>query len=238
MLPINGNVILRMPHPHDLLSIGMGTEMIYSLVIILCSLGIYFGTKELYSLSSHKGIKYFREAFLLFAIAYFFRSFIKFIVLYFNMSIFNFRPTGLGFLIGPISLFVFIYLSSMAIFYLFYSVSFEKYKKRNMMIFFNVFSFALALYVLVGGTQWSYLLVNVVLFLIALKTLDIAYKNQGKKNKNSLYFVYFLLPLFLTFNIIDVLVPDFFQTMQFFVYVASIIIFMAIEYSVLKRAGA
>ena len=225
-------------HVGDVLSVGMGTEMIYSLVIILCSLGIYFGTKELYVLSSHKGIKYFREAFLFFAIAYFFRSFIKFVVMYFNVGIFDFRPEGVGILVGPVSLFVFIYLSSMAIFYLYYSVSYEKYKNdKRIIYFFNLFSFILSVYVLIGGTNWAYLLVNFVLFAIALKTLDIAAKNKHNKSKNSLYIVYLLLPLFLTFNIVDILVPDFFRAFQFLVYVVSIGIFMAIEYNVLRRTG-
>ena len=45
------------------LSPGMTTEILYSFVIIFCSLMIYFGTKELYELSGHKGIKYFRYSF-------------------------------------------------------------------------------------------------------------------------------------------------------------------------------
>ena len=32
---------------------SIGTELIYSFVIILCSLMVYFGTKELYDLTSH-----------------------------------------------------------------------------------------------------------------------------------------------------------------------------------------
>lgn len=50
--------------PSPLLDLRLGTEVIYSFVIIVCSLMIYFGTKELYELSSYKGIKYFRQAFL------------------------------------------------------------------------------------------------------------------------------------------------------------------------------
>ena len=53
----------------NLLPHALGTELIYSFVIIICSLMVYFGTKELYELSSYKGIKYFRQAFLFFAIS-------------------------------------------------------------------------------------------------------------------------------------------------------------------------
>ena len=67
-----------------LADLGIGSEIIYSFVIIVCSLMIYFATKELYELSKHKGIKYFRLSFLFFAIAYFFRSFIKIVLFYFD----------------------------------------------------------------------------------------------------------------------------------------------------------
>jgi len=46
-----------------LMNAGISGEIIYSFVIIVCSLMIYFGTKELYKLTSHKGIKYFRLSF-------------------------------------------------------------------------------------------------------------------------------------------------------------------------------
>ena len=52
-----------------LINLNIGTEIVYSFVIIVCSLMIYFGTKELYKLTSHKGIKYFRQSFLFFAFA-------------------------------------------------------------------------------------------------------------------------------------------------------------------------
>src|SRR3989338_8535448 len=65
---------------------SLGAELIYSFVIIAISLMIYFGTKELYNLTNHKGIKYFRLAFLCFAVAFFFRSFIKFLLVSLNLD--------------------------------------------------------------------------------------------------------------------------------------------------------
>src|SRR3989339_145081 len=112
-MPINhmtGNAI-GMQMISQFASCGFMLEILYSFVIIVCSLMIYFGTKELYELSSHKGIKYFRLSFLFFAIAYFFRSFIKFIVMYFNIeTIFNFSPKTFGILFGPATMFVFMSL--------------------------------------------------------------------------------------------------------------------------------
>ena len=61
----------------NLINPSFGTEIMYSFIIIMCSLIIYFSTREMYELSSYKGLKYFRLAFLFFAVAYFFRSFIQ-----------------------------------------------------------------------------------------------------------------------------------------------------------------
>jgi hypothetical protein len=51
----------------QMLNVSSGTELIYSFVIMLCVYG-FLGTKQIYELSSHKGIKYFRLAFLFFAV--------------------------------------------------------------------------------------------------------------------------------------------------------------------------
>ena len=76
-----------MKHPLEfLMPPQIGAELIYSFVIIVCSLMVYYATKEMYELSSYKGIKYFRQAFLFFAIAYFFRYFIQFFLVFFNIK--------------------------------------------------------------------------------------------------------------------------------------------------------
>ena len=117
----------------QLLGMGFGTEVIYSFVIIACSLMVYFATKELDELSSYKGINYFRKAFLFFALAYFFRTLIKFILVFFNIPrILEFSPKFLG----PISLFLFMYFSSIAIFYLLYSVVWKKMGINSKGIYF------------------------------------------------------------------------------------------------------
>ena len=45
-------------------------EFMFSLVAIAACFIVYFKTKEIYELSEHKGIKYFRNAFLFFGITY------------------------------------------------------------------------------------------------------------------------------------------------------------------------
>jgi hypothetical protein len=142
----------------------IGAELIYSFVIIICSLMVYYSTKEMYELSSYKGIKYFREAFLFFAIAYFFRYFIQFFLFLFNIrDILEFSPAYIGW----ISLFVFLYSSSMAIFYLLYSVMWKKWNhSKSKILLFNLLALVIAL---IGssfrGMEVS-LLLNIILLIL------------------------------------------------------------------------
>ncbi len=225
------------PFIQELATVGLGTELIYSFVIIVCSLMIYLGTKQLYELSSHKGIKYFRETFLFFAIAYFFRSFIKFILLYFNIrEIHEFSPI----IFGNATLMIFMYFSSLAIFYLLYSVMWKKWNgNSNKMYLFHVLAFIISLSIILSRNSLIYLGVNVLLFIIVLIAVYISYKDKKKKKRgHNLYAIYLLLSFFWILNIIDILIPKFFQALQLFIYTASMFIFLMILYKVLKKAGS
>ncbi|MBS3143773.1 hypothetical protein J4446_02780 [Candidatus Woesearchaeota archaeon] len=205
---------------------GFETEMIYSFVIILCCLMIYFGTKNIYKLSSYKGINYFRSAFLFFAIALFFHSFIKFILFYFKFGrIIDFR-------FGAIPMFLFMYFSLISIFYLIYSIVWKKW--RNIRVFhFHIVALIISLISILFRTPDLYLLLNLLLFIFLVVIVYNLYKKS--KNKN-LYLIYSLLLIFWILNIIDVMIPNFFQ-FQIIIYLASLTIFMAITYKVLKKIG-
>lgn len=225
-------------HLGDVLKVGVGTEIIYSFIIILCSLMIYFGTKELYELSSYKGLKYFRQAFLFFAIAYFFRSIIKFLVSFFNIrGIVEFPQRVFGIMTGPVALFIFMYFSSMAIFYLLYSSSWKKFKEnKNTIYVFHLIAFFIALLLVIFKNPTLYLILNLILLGITFFTIYIA--SNGKNKNHPFYKIYFLLTLFWILNIIDILIPGVFQTTQILIYLASAGIFFAILYKVLKKVGS
>jgi hypothetical protein len=225
------------PFIQDFATIGFGTEIIYSFIIVVCSLMIYIGTKELYELSSHKGIKYFRQAFLFFAIAYFFRSFIKFILMYFNIrEIGEFSPI----FFGSFTLLLFMYFSSIAIFYLLYSIVWKKWNNNlNTVYLFHVIALIISMISLLFRNPVIYFGLNILLILFALITIYYSYKNSKTKIKgHKLYIIYVLLLVFWIFNIIDVLIPAFFQTFKLFLYLISSGIFLLILYKVLKKAGS
>lgn len=213
-----------------------GVELLYSFVIIVCSFMIYFGTKELYELSSYKGIKYFRQAFLFFAIAYFFRSFIKLILEYFSIrEIFEFSPR----VFGAFTLFLFIYFSSMAIFSLLYSVMWKKWNGKSKKVYlFHGIALAVALTSILSRDPFVHLGLNILLLLFVVFIVCMAYKSSKSKTKgHNLYFIYLLLFFFWILNIIDIVIPAFLQTFKLFIYLISSGIFLLILYRVLKKAG-
>jgi len=239
MEPMTGRAIFegfRGAGFRNILGLGFGAEIIYSFVIIVCSLMIYFGTKELYELSSYKGIKYFRQAFLFFAVAYFFRSFIKFILGYFNIKeIFEFSPG----VFGGFTLFLFMYFSSIAVFYLLYSIMWKKWNgDSNKIYLFHGLALIIALISAVSRNPLAYFGINVLLLAFVALVVYAAYKHPKNKIKShNLYIIYLLLFIFWIFNIIDILVPDFLQTFKLFMYLTSSGIFMIILYKVLKNTG-
>jgi hypothetical protein len=194
---------------------------------------IFFGTRELYKLSNYKGLKYFRYSFLFFAIAFFFRYAIKAIIFLFNVNnIIEFNPSFLG----PLTLFIFIYANSIAIFYLLYSLIWKNYKTEELLFVFHLISLSIAATIIAFPTNTLYLIINIILLAISITITIIAYRNK-KNNKSNLYIIYFLLFLISAINLIDILVPRFFQLYQSLIYIATISIFMIILYKVLKRSG-
>lgn len=212
---------------------GIGTEITYSFVIIICSLMIYFGTKELYKLSYHRGIKYFRQAFLFFALAYFFRSFIKIILFYFKIDeLRTILP-----IFGSITLFIFMYFSSMAIFYLLYSVVWKKWKSNSTIYLFHVAAATIGIIVLIFRNHIVYFLINLLFFIFILFTVYLSYKQSRKKKTHNFYIIYLLLFIFWIFNILDILIPNFLRIYKLFTYLISLGIFLLIFYKVIKKTG-
>lgn len=216
-----------MPRFHEMINLtGFGTELIYSFVIILSCLMIYFGTRELYKLSSHKGIKYFRESFLFFALAFFFRSFIKLILLIGNPKNMFINPQ----IFNLITTLLFVFFSTLAILYLIHSLTWKKLKFLNEPILLSI-SGLISVLVILSQNAITYFIINSVLFILIV--LIIVFM----KKKNNLKLIYILLSVFLFLNVLDILIPKFLQLFQILIYLSSIGIFFCILYKVLTRVG-
>ncbi len=214
----------------------LGIELLYSFVIVICSLMIYRATREMYELSSYKGIQYFRRAFLFFAIAYFFRYSIKYLIFFFNLQeIIELNPHA----IGNLSLFIFLYSSFMAMFYLLYSVMWKKWSHTPIkVLLINSAALLLAFLGVISHSQEMSIFLNAALLVAISFVFSKAYHESHNKEKGKgLYFIYFLLVLFWILNIIDILLPRFLHIYQIGIYLVSTFLFMAILYKVLKRSG-
>jgi hypothetical protein len=219
--------VMRMPM-NEVMRAGLGMEIIYSFIIILLALMIYFGTKKIYNLSSHKGIKYFRLSFLFFAIAYFCRSFIKFIISIFNSGhIWNFAHK----LFGLISLALLIYFSTLAIFYLAYSIFWKKANK-NFIYYIHIIAAAIAILSLITMNPLFHLVIQVGLFILIAAVAYLAHKR-----KTNMYRIYILIFIFWIINVLDILIPNVFRGAQLAIYLASIAVFALVTYKVLRKVG-
>ncbi len=219
-----------------LTSLGFGMELIYSFVIIACSLMVYFSTKEMYELSSHKGIKYFRMAFLFFAVAFFFRFFIRFLLMFFNIPrTFEFSHR----FIGTSTLFLFLYASSMAIFYLLYSLIWKKWDfKSNGIYAFHFLALMVSIISISTQNIGVLLSMQFILFLFVAILSYFSHKISKKKKSPQLHLIYLLLFAFWIFNILDILIPNFLSLFQIFIYLISLGIFLFITYKVLRTVGS
>lgn len=239
MPPMTGRHIaqgMMGPGFRNLFGLGLGAELLYSFVIIVCSLMIYIGTKELYELSSHKGIKYFRMSFLFFALAYFVRSFIKFALRYFEINgILELSRQGFG-TIGLMTQFLFFYCSFMAIFYLLYSLLWKRFKNHSYVLYLlHGIALGMSMVSILLQNQEVDFVMNVVLLIIVLYVIYHS-RSQGKKTHH-LYMIYVLLAIFWVLNIIDILIPQFLQGYQLIIYFASLFIFLLILYRVMRHVG-
>ena len=221
-----------MPPPLFLINPNFLIELVYSVILTISCLIIYFKTSEIYKLTSHKGIKYFRMTFLFFAASYFLRFFTKMFVL---GLIFTGTRLHAGQFIPFTSLLV-LYTGFMATFYLLYGLS----RKRLGKILPETTD---VLHVVAIVLSSIILFLNVPLIFIAIVLgllfylLFVGYSDYIKSRKKGLpqfYIVYFLLILFSMFNIVDILIPDFFGVIQTLIYFFSTSLFLFILYKVLK----
>jgi hypothetical protein len=165
-----------------------GFEFVYSLVITILFLFIFYKTKYLFKLTKYDGIRYFRDSFLFFGLAYFSR-FIYFII---RLLVINTSYHIPGKVISLISLIFITYLTTLAIGYLIYSSIWKKVKYIHFIIFINLLSLISIFIFYLNYSIIYFLIIQLFLMIILLFT---------NTNKN-IKFVYPLISLFWIFNLI------------------------------------
>ncbi len=207
---------------------GFFIEIIYFVAISALCLGIYVKTKRVHRVSEHPGIGYFRNAFLFFSLTYLFR----FILL--NLDFLSeIADRNLIVSLETFSMFLVVYFSLLAVFYLAASFSWKDFGFIN-----DNFLHLTALFIsgIIFFTKLPVLLAMLgfiaIIFLI-LKGYS-NYKSEKGRIFSKLFVVYTLLLAFWFFD----LVPFTQSIMRFelnsFGYLISVCIFIYIYYRITK----
>ncbi len=216
------------PHPPMFFDIyGIGIELIYTLIILFFCVIIYYKTKDIYSLTKHKGIQYFRNTFLFFGLAYLFRF------MFHSFLLTDARILIPRFMVMAILLVVVGYLSTMAILSLTYSIVWRKVKSKYFLLTSNSIAIIISLLAFISRSQGILVLSQLILLIFAM----IVGYNLHKKTKklSQIFILYVLLFLFWIFNIY-MLGPRMFPPFEIklLFQVVSISIFILIYYKIAK----
>ena len=231
-MSFNVNLNKKMAPPIFFNYYGLWIELIYSLIVVLSCFLIYFKTKEMYKLTSYKGIKYFRNTFLFFGITYFVRFFLHLIRTLMVDRIFG---------IFEIAFFVMIYSSSMALIYLIYSLFWKKLAKYPYIktSLFHIASLIIAFISIISEAPFIFLIFQGGLFIL-LTIISYLYhkKTKHKESFFQLYLIYLLIfVLWIISNILEFVVY-FSPNLGLIIYGISILLFLIILFRVLKKVDA
>ena len=191
-------------------------------IIILSSFIIYYKTREIYNLTEHKGIKYFRKGFLFMGFAHIF--------LLLNILL---RPElFLGFDFGRgVGFPLFNLFNFIGIGYLFASIFSKKIKEYyiyviTLSVFFLSFLFQSRL--LIG------LYSLVLIFGLGIVSI-MKFRKGNKRYFSQIYLIYILIFLSWILSMIVKVISDFYLTGRFYVIIFNAIFFMLIVYQVLHK---
>lgn len=172
-------------HPTELFA-----EIIYTLIIVCFCFIIYYKTKGVFELTKHQGINYFRKTFLFLGLAYAAR----FAVHLFSLStiVLDYRiPRGTPMLL---SLVLTGYLSTMAIFFLVFSVLWKKKKEtRYFTLISNATAAGISIAALLSKEFFIIYVMQMVLLLFAIALSQTKKKTRGL---SQMKFVYLLILVF------------------------------------------
>jgi len=216
--------------PHFFDPISIIPEIIYTLVISLICLMIFLKTKDAYNLTKHKGIMYFRDAFLLLGLAYIMR--LIFGIVNFSTSLFQiWIPRNIIF---PSILLILSYLSTTGIIYLIYSSIWKKVQNHNVLLIGHLIAIIVA--VISFYTRSHELLIGLQIILLIILVLGNMFSNKKKKIFSQAKILHILIAVFWLMNLWLIIPKSMFYNLEvkMILQIISIGVFTFIYYRVLK----
>ncbi len=197
-------------------------EVWYAIIIVIICILIIQKTKELYLLTNHKGIKYFRNTFIFFAIAYTLQTIFPFTRMMFGVDLFISRP-----LVG----FLLLYVGTMAVLSLTYSVMYKRYKHVKP-IYLHLIAVIIAAATIHSRGRSLALIIQAILLIYTVLT---SYINNINKKHNNIYLIYLLLFAIWIVNTLAFTLPRFLIQAKIGLYLVAIIFFLIILTKVVQR---
>jgi len=186
-----------MPPFHLIDPIRLVVELSFTLIIVFLCFAIYYKTREIYDLTNHEGINYFRLTFLFFGFAYISR----FISVLIKLMGVTFDLNFPRYVFGNFPLVLVGYFSTMAILLLTYSILWKKLQIKHIFLIFNVIALLISGIALFSRSSFILTLAQAVLLIFT--SIIIAYYIMSKSGKISqLYILYILFFLFWIVNLI------------------------------------
>jgi len=220
-----------MPPPHFFDPIVFGTELVFTIIAFIFCFAIYYKTRESYELTKHAGIRYFRDAFLFFGLSYIMR-FLFSLVLFSRMAFDFFIPREM---FVPLFILPLGYLSTIAIFYLIFSLVWKRVNNQKILILGHLIAILLPLLAFLTRTPMLLLYMQTALLMIAILLVFLIRKGKKRLSKTKiLYLLVFGLWLINLF-IIDSKRP-FPPEIEILFRAVSLIVFVMIYYKVNKWA--
>ena len=207
-------------------------KLVYSLIIVAICLLIVFISNKFFRLSLHNGIRYFRNAFLFFAVGFFIRYIVKFIIPENSFPHYNTIIT---------SLFEFFLITGG--FFLLYSLMWGKFEVKkgsqsSLLNFRVVIFYTLSVIIVLLDYLWNTLYFMFILQIIIFLYASIISFTKISKNKQrqfpKLYFIAMLLALFAWVLNALVILLGLGLSSTINIYIFNLIFFFLFLYGVVK----
>ena len=224
-----------MPPFHIIDPTRLAVELAYTLIVVFLCFTIYYKTRDIFDLTKHEGIKYFRITFLFFGLAYISR----FIFFLFLLMVITFDVFYMRHIFGIFPLVFIGYFSTIGILSLTYSILWKKLHinhtfSKHIYLIFNIIA------VLISGIAFFsrspfILILAQVLLLIFTSIIIACYILSNWRKTPRLYMLYILFFLFWIVNLF-VLGPRRFLSfeIQIVFQIISIAVIGIIYYKVAK----
>ncbi|MDA3854740.1 MAG: hypothetical protein PF569_00675 [Candidatus Woesearchaeota archaeon] len=197
-------------------------ETFTMLIVIFSCFLIFYKTKEIYQLTEHKGIKYFRKGFLFFGFGFT----IKLLTNLLRPEIINWEVIDRRVAFG-----IFVLFQLISIFYLLSSLYSKKIKEYYIYLITSII-FLLSLFLQTPKLMGLY---GFTLITILGITSYIRFKKSKKKLLSQIYIIYILLFGFWIFMMISQTIGRLLDIQRVYGSIFIAIFFMYILYRVLKR---